>query len=63
MKQRFDLIGDEKVSHLGPVGEEEGYRGKCLAHAGTVAQSFDLFVGLPSFPGRPRYGDINGCPE
>lgn len=28
MKQRFDLIGYEKVSHLCPVGREEGYRGK-----------------------------------
>lgn len=27
MKQRFDLIGYEKVSHLGPVGREEGYGG------------------------------------
>lgn len=27
MEQRFDLIGDEKVSHSGPVGREEGYRG------------------------------------
>lgn len=44
MKQRFDLIGSEKVSHLGPVGKEEGYRGKCLAHARTDAQSFDLSV-------------------
>lgn len=44
MKQRFDLIGYEKVSHLGPVGTEENYRGKCLAHARTDAQRFDLSV-------------------
>lgn len=44
MEQRFDLIGSEKVSHLGPVGKEEGYRGKCLARARTDAQSFDLSV-------------------
>ena len=44
MKQRFDLIGYEKVSHSGPVGREEGYRGKRLAHARTDAQSFDLSV-------------------
>lgn len=44
MKQRFDLIGSEKVSHLGPVGKEEGYRGKRLAHARTDAQRFDLSV-------------------
>lgn len=50
MKQRFDLIGYEKVSHLDPVGKEEGYRGKHLAHARTDAQSFDLSVWLSSFP-------------
>lgn len=26
MKQRFDLIGCEKVSDLGPVGRAEGYK-------------------------------------
>lgn len=44
MKQRFDLIGYEKVLHLSSVGSEEGYRGKRLAHARTDAQSFDLSV-------------------
>lgn len=28
MKQRLDLIGYEKVSHLGPVGREEGNGGE-----------------------------------
>lgn len=62
MKQRFDLIGYEKVSHLGPAGEEEGYRGKHLAHARTDAQSFDLSVWLVS-PREPYYGYVHGCPE
>lgn len=42
MKLRFDLIGYEKVSHLGPAGKEEGYRGNRFAHARTNAKSFDL---------------------
>lgn len=50
MKQRFDLIGYEKVSHLDPVGKEEGFRGKRFAHARTNAKSFDLSVSLLSFP-------------
>lgn len=50
MKLRFDLIGYEKVSHLGPAGKEEGYRGNRFAHARTNAKSFDLSLWLSSFP-------------
>lgn len=60
MKQRFDLIGSEKVSHLGPVGKEEGYRGKRLAHARTDARCFDLSVWLSSFPKSPNLATSMG---
>lgn len=30
MIQRFDLIGCEKVSHRGPVGEAEDYGGEAF---------------------------------
>lgn len=46
MKQRFDLIGYEKVSRLGPAGRKEGYRGNLFAHARTNSKSFDLSVWL-----------------
>lgn len=55
MKQRFDLIGYEKVSHSSPVGRAEGYRGKRLAHPRTDAQSFDLSVWLSSLPLRHNF--------
>lgn len=42
MKQRFGLIGYEKVSYLSPVGKQEGSRGMCLAHARIDSHSFDL---------------------
>lgn len=60
MKQRFDLIGSEKVSHLGPVGKEEGYRGKRLAHARTDARRFDLSVWLSFFPESPNLATSMG---
>lgn len=44
MKQRFDLIGYEKVSRSGPAGRKEGYGGNLFAHARTNAKSFDLSV-------------------
>lgn len=50
MKQRFDLIGCEKVSHLDPAGEEGGFRGMCFTHARTNAKSSDLSVRLLPFP-------------
>lgn len=50
MKQRFDLIGYEKVPRLGPVGMEGFKGGKCSAHARTNAQSFDLSIWQLSFP-------------
>lgn len=46
MKQRFDLIGYEKVSRLGPAGRKEGYRGNLFAHTRTNSKSFDLSVWL-----------------
>lgn len=36
MKQRFDLIGYEKVSYSGPVGREEGYGGSVWCMQGQM---------------------------
>lgn len=36
MKQRFDLIGYEKVSRLGPVGIEAGYKGRVWHRQGQM---------------------------
>lgn len=55
MKQRFDLIGCEKVSHSGPAGDMGGSRrGVGLEVSrpgqGQMRRVFDLSVRLVSFP-------------
>lgn len=59
MKQRFDLIGYEKVSRLGPAGRKEGY-GRTFLHMQGQMQRALIYL-----PGSSLTQDrhIYKCPE
>lgn len=51
MKQRFDLIGDEKVSRLGPAGTKEGYGGTFFHMQGQMQRALIYLPGSSTNPG------------
>lgn len=54
MKQRFGLIGYEKVSHLGPAGRKEGY-GETFLHTQGQIQRALIYLSSSSLT---QYGCI-----
>lgn len=59
MKLRFDLIGYEKVSHLGPAGKEESYGGTVLHMQGQMQRAL-IYL---SDSGLSQCGYMCECPE